>query len=594
MSLLKPKIFLPLCVAGILTGYMAAEYIVPKYFHPTPETKLTRQDIIAAIGAQPYYFRQTTSGSYLAGQFAQRHKDWNKASEYIGRVLRDDKSDPDFQKHSMILSMAAGDTKTSIALAQDVLKNDSTDLLAILFSSVGQLKESNYQEAINIFDKMGQNNIASFIIPALKMWAQAGLKTFELNNIPSNSFYSYHALLAGNHLDKKDEALNFAQKAFTIEENDIRDLEKHADAFLSFGDVEKALSIYQAIDKQNFADADIKKKIENLENNIAFEENVTLPSINTPQDGAALVFQNMAEILLREQSDDSATIFAQMALALNPKLHRSHAFIAEVYKRYDRYDEAIETLQKIDTNSDLYPDVQRQIADLYVEQEKNDMAIQVLEKLHQTNDNLNALIQIGDIHRYEENYSDAEKFYTTVIDKPETTLKDYWYVYYARGMARERLKEFENADDDLQQALTIEPNNPYLLNYLGYSWADRDIKFDESLDMIIKAVTLKPDDGYITDSLGWVHYKMENFDLAVPALERAVELLPYDPTINDHLGDAYWQVNRKNEAKFQWQRALNYNEDEDLELKEQIQKKLSSGLPKIKVSQTKTDEQKDL
>ena len=134
-----------------------------------------------------------------------------------------------------------------------------------------------------------------------------------------------------------------------------------------------------------------------------------------------------------------------------------------------------------------------------------------------------------------------------------------------------------------------------MLNYLGYSWVDQGLHLEKSLGMIAKAVNILPNDGYITDSLGWVHYKMGNYEAAVPHLERAVALLPYDATINDHLGDSYWQVGRQHEARFQWQRALNYNENEDEKLKQKIQKKLIAGLndeDTVKISADNTSSSK--
>lgn len=579
MSLLKPQIFLPLCLAGILTGYGAAEYVVPKYFHPTAQTQLTPQDIIDAIGAQPNYFRQTPSGNYLAGQFAQRHKDWAKASEYINRVLREQSDDPDLEKSSMLLTMAAGDADKSIELAKKVLAQDPSNLLAILFVTTENFKQNNFQEALNNFGKVQNDNIAGFIVPVLKLWAEAGLGNFSVETLTPNSFYAYQALLAGTYANKKAEALEFATSAFKVEENDIRDLEKYADAFLVYGKTEMALDIYKSIEDRGFADKEVKTKIDNLENSLAFKKEVALPEIKSPKDGAALVYQDMAEILLREMSDDSATIFAQMALYLNPALDKNHAIIAEVFTRNESFELAIRELQKINLKSEYYAESQRKVAELYAELDQHDKAIEILQKLYQSNDDIDALIQIGDIYRYQEDYLNAKITYTKVLDQWKNPPDDYWHVYYARGMALERLKEFKDAEKDLLKALEVQPNNPYLLNYLGYSWVDQGINLDKSLDMIARAVAFKPNDGYITDSLGWAYYKRGEYEASVPHLERAVELLPYDATINDHLGDAYWQVGRENEAKFQWQRALNYSEDKDLELKDSIKEKLVNGLP---------------
>lgn len=589
MPLLTPKTFLPICLAGIITGYTAAEYVVPRYFHPTVDTQLTTEDIIAAIGAQPYYFRQTTSGNYLAGQFAQRHKDWSKAAEYMNRVLKREGTSADLQKNSMILSMAAGDAPHAIDIAKQVLENDPENILAVLFTSLEEMKNQNYTGAITTFNKIKEASIAAFIIPVLNSWAQAGQNQFSLDTLHPNSFYAYQALLIGRYLNKKDEALTFANKAFKTEENDVRDLEKYADAFVVYGETQKALEIYKAIATNNYASESVKSKIDSLENTKPFTKEIELPDIQNPQDGAALVFQDMAEILLREYSDDSATIFAQMALYLSPKLDKNHAIIGEVFSRNERYDSAIDSFKKIPETSDLYKEAQRLIADLYAQQEQEDKAIQILENLYQKYNDIDAFIQIGDIYRYQEKYEQANETYSNLIKQWDKPVEKYWHVYYARGMALERLKRFKDAEKDLEQALKFRPENPYILNYLGYSWIDQGVELDKAMKMISKAAAYKPNDGYITDSLGWAFYKRGEYKAAVPALERAVALLPYDATINDHLGDAYWKVGRHHEAKFQWERALNYNDGKDIELKEQLEQKITFGLNRKTTSQNTSD-----
>jgi tetratricopeptide (TPR) repeat protein len=152
----------------------------------------------------------------------------------------------------------------------------------------------------------------------------------------------------------------------------------------------------------------------------------------------------------------------------------------------------------------------------------------------------------------------------------------YWHLLYVRGMSQERAGNWEAAEKDLLAALEFKPEQPYILNYLGYAWADRGQNLDKAQSMIRKAVSLRPEDGYITDSLGWVLYRIGKYKASVPELERAVSLLPYDPVINDHLGDAYWRVGRKMEAKFQWERAKNHSDDG--ELKTKLDEKMAKGL----------------
>jgi Flp pilus assembly protein TadD len=153
-----------------------------------------------------------------------------------------------------------------------------------------------------------------------------------------------------------------------------------------------------------------------------------------------------------------------------------------------------------------------------------------------------------------------------------------WALYYSRGIAYERSNQWSLAEADLEHALELKPDQPLVLNYLGYSWIDRGEKLHPGLKMIEKAVELSPDDGYIVDSLGWAHYRLGDYPSAVEYLEKALELVPEDPTINDHLGDAYWKSGRTTEARYQWRRALQFKpEKEDVK---PIEAKLDGGLPK--------------
>lgn len=154
-----------------------------------------------------------------------------------------------------------------------------------------------------------------------------------------------------------------------------------------------------------------------------------------------------------------------------------------------------------------------------------------------------------------------------------------WTIFFQRGIAYERLKKWEQAEPNFQKALELNPEQPQVLNYLGYSWVDMNRNLDEGLDMIRRAVELRPDDGYVVDSLGWAYYRMGRFDDSVTELERAVQLRAGDSTINDHLGDAYWRVGRKLEAVYQWNRAL-ISEGEDVN-PEKIKEKIANGLPPV-------------
>jgi tetratricopeptide (TPR) repeat protein len=191
-------------------------------------------------------------------------------------------------------------------------------------------------------------------------------------------------------------------------------------------------------------------------------------------------------------------------------------------------------------------------------------------------DRLEILDALGNILRARKLYSEAIPYYDqalALVPKPE---RRHWVYYYARGTSYERLKNWSAAEADLERALALYPDQPLILNYLGYSWIDQGRNLKQGMAHIEKAVALKPDDGYIVDSLGWAHFMQGNFADAVRYLERAVELKPDDPVLNDHLGDALWRVGREREARYQWDQALSLKPEPDDEQK--IKKKLETGL----------------
>ena len=586
MVLFKKKFLLPICLAGILTGYAGAEWIMPRYFHPTAETNFLPQDIIAILGSGPNYYRQTVSGNYLAGRYAQRHKDLEKASNYISNVIEKDPGNPDLERHAMVLAMEAGQINKALSLAKKRHAEEDNNLLATLFVSLEDFEAENYLGASKTLSKISEASVAAFIVPVLKLWAESAQGNFALKDIPANPFYAYHVMLAGRYLNKQPEAITYTLKTFGKDESDVRDIEKTADLLALANEKESALELYNIIKARGFNSKNFEEKIALLTAGKPIDSLVKIEEIKNPKQGAALVFFNMAEILFREYSDDSAIIFSQMALYLNPDLEKAEIILGSVLARNARYDESIAYFEKIKKDSELYKAAQRQIANLYSEQGNSKKSIAILENIYEQYEDVDSLVQIGDMYRLDEDYESAVKIYNQILKKQDNVPEEYWHVLYARGMAYERLEKFKKSEDDLQAALAFRPNHPYLLNYLGYSWADQGRHLNKSLDMIKKALQLQADDGYIADSLGWVYYKMNDFEEAIPHLERAVELLPYDGTINDHLGDAYWRIGRKLEARFQWQRAFNYSEANDSELKTTIEGKIVSGLPALKDSKT--------
>lgn len=302
------------------------------------------------------------------------------------------------------------------------------------------------------------------------------------------------------------------------------------------------------------------------------------PLVTTPQQGLAEVFYGLGEALTGEGGVSIGVLYLQMALYLEPRHPFALAALASAYESMKRYEKAIETYKRIPEGSALQLAIDIRKAFNLNELERVDDAKTLLESVAATNpESIKPYNALGNIMRARKRYNEAVEYYSRVIDRITDPQTNDWVYFYSRGTCYERLKKWDLAEEDLQQALELDPNQPLALNYLGYSWIDQNINLRNGLKLIEKAVSLKPEDGYIVDSLGWAHYRLGSYQNAVQHLERAVELRPEDPVLNDHLGDAYWQVGRIREARFQWDQALSLKPE--AELIAPIEKKLAEGLP---------------
>jgi len=275
-------------------------------------------------------------------------------------------------------------------------------------------------------------------------------------------------------------------------------------------------------------------------------------------------------------------VYAQLALVARPGFALAKLLVGDLLDFRRRYADAIDVYRSIDPESPYQWAARLRIADNLNDLDDLDGAVSLLEKLaDERKDRAEPLVTQGNLLRYSERFSDAIRAYDKAFDRIDKIEKRHWNLYYNRGVALERTKLWERAEADFLKALELEPDQPFVLNYLGYSWVEQGRNIGRARKMIEKAVSRRRDDGYIVDSLGWVLYRLGEWKEAARHLERAVLLRPQDAVINDHLGDALWRVDRHNEARFQWQRALTLEPDE--ELVKGIEMKLKNGLGKPEV-----------
>jgi Flp pilus assembly protein TadD len=181
--------------------------------------------------------------------------------------------------------------------------------------------------------------------------------------------------------------------------------------------------------------------------------------------------------------------------------------------------------------------------------------------------------------RREERWAEAIPVYDAAIALVPEVKPDHWALFFSRAICEESLRNWDKAEADFRKALELNPDQPQVLNYLGYSFVDRGVNLDEALAMIERAVKAEPDSGYIIDSLAWAYFRLGRYADALAPMEKASLLEPVDPIVTDHLGDVYWAVGRKREAEFQWRRALSFDPEEKDATR--IRRKLEIGLDAV-------------
>lgn len=321
-------------------------------------------------------------------------------------------------------------------------------------------------------------------------------------------------------------------------------------------------------------------QIDALKAALSAGENVPFTVVRSARDGMADVFFAVASALDGGLDDGYTLLYARIAQELRPDEANYALFSAALLERLDNYDLATTAFDAIGVDDPAYPMATLGRAEALRAAGKDDAELEVLRQLTKSHPELDdGHIALGDALRRHERYAEAAEAYTVAIDLNQPPSRAQWPLYFTRGIAYEREGVWDKAEADLRQALALEPDQPQVLNYLGYSFLEMKTNLDEAMGMIRKASAARPNDGYITDSLAWGLYLLGRYDEAVDPMERAAALMPVDPVVNDHLGDVYWAVGREREARFQWERALSFDPEED-EAK-RIRRKLEVGLDRV-------------
>ena len=538
--------------------------------------------ILAAQSPTRYDTSRSAAGNYLAARHASAQRDAAAASNYYRAALRADPKNPELLDRAFIAALAEGNIDEAVRLAERVLQVNKNDRTARLVLGIRGIKNKQWQSArLNIAQSV-RGPVTDLTSALLIAWTQLGSGDSKtaidvIDRLQGPDWYAvFKDLHAGLILDlagKKKEAGRRLEKVQKVDGGALRVAQAYSGFLSRQGNKDEALEVLQAFEKNLPRHPLVMKEIKDIEAGQKLP-----PIVASPQAGAAEVLYGIGSALGRRGGEDLGLAYLQLALYLEPRHTLALLSLADLYESMKKPQLAIDMYSRVPADSPLHRNAEIQLATNLDSLDRTEEAKSHLRKLIEENPaDTEAILALGNIERARKDYKDCGDTYSKAISQIEKPGRPNWIVYYFRGICYERAKNWPAAEADLKKALELFPDQPHVLNYLGYSWIDQGVNLDEGMRMIRRAVEQRPDDGYIVDSLGWAYYRIGNNENAVKHLERAVELKPDDPTINDHLGDAYWKIGRQLEAKFQWSHALGLKPEPDDAKK--IEDKLKNGLP---------------
>ncbi len=532
----------------------------------------------------------SASGSYLAARHAGQQRDAAAAAAYYRAALKRDPNNGELLDRVFLAFLVDGDVDEAVKFAERVAQADKNDRVARLVLGVNSLKRKQYLPARRDLAQSIRGPITDLTATLLSAWSGLGANDSKgaiaaIDHLAGPEWYAIfkdlHAGLIYDLAGNQKEAGKRLERAYKLDSTALRVVQAYGSWVSRNRSPKEAMTVFETFDKTLPLHPLVVEAMDKLK---AGEK--LPPLVANVQAGAAEALYGLGASLGRRGGEDLGLVYLQLSLFLSPNHPLALLSLADLYESLKKPELAIKIYDRVPPSSPLHRNAAIQMAANLDSLDRADEAQKHLEALIKQNpDDLEAIMALGNVLRGHKKFAECANVYSkgiSTIQKPE---KANWVVFYFRGICYERSKQWAKAEADLMKALELFPDQPHVLNYLGYSWIDQGIKLDEGMEMIKKAVQQRPDDGYIVDSLGWAYYRLGNYEEATKQLERAIELKPEDPTINDHLGDAYWRIGRVLEARFQWAHARDLKPDAE-ELPK-IEEKLKEGLPDETSSQAK-------
>lgn len=531
-----------------------------------------------------YAGAQGIAGPYLAARQAEARGDVAAAARLFARSLSRDRTNLFLMERTMTMQIAAGRVAEGVAVARQLEAARPNHHLGVLAVAADALRNDDPAAARKF---LAQN--PPYVGKIMDAWAAfaegkadeaktllEAIEASDENGAPGKIIAAYHlGLLAAVTGDDAGAETALARAAGLANGGTLRLARLRAGALARMGKKDEAVKVIEDRLAGTYGDVGLSSLAEKIRGGY-----VPPVLVKNAKQASAEVLFGVSGLLARGRNRIIALAYSRLATYLNPDLTEAQLLIARILDQDKQYELAIAAYEAIPDDApealsawigkaevkQTAKHTEEAIADMRAAAEKFPDALEVHTSM-------------GDMLRRESRFAEASVAYDKAIALIGKIEPHHWGLFYQRGITFERSKQWDRAEADFRKALELEPDQPDVLNYLGYSLVELGQRLNEAEGMIEKAVEQRPDDGYIVDSLGWVLYRFGEFERAVKHLERAVELRPVDAVINDHFGDALWMVGRRTEARFQWKRSLSFKPDEDVA--KRIRRKLEVGLDKV-------------
>jgi len=557
---------------------------------PHPLSRILTATAVAVALGSPLAAEDGDAGAYLAARVAESENDFRAAAGWYGKAILSDTANARLLEGAILAELGIGDMALAIEgakqlkklggepsqlgdfalLADEAQREDYAALLAS--ASAGRDVGELVNALVTAWAKVGEGKMSEALAEFDELTKSKGLEAFGY-------FHKALALASVGDFEGADEILSgraagpifVMRRGVFAHVQILSQLERNADALA-------------LLDRSFGTEPD--PVVDALRLRLQAGEPLPFDTIRTARDGIAEVFFSVAAALNGEADPVYTLLHLRVAEYLRPDHADVVLLTADTLETLGQHQLAVETYATFPPDDPAYVSAEIGRAGALRSDGQVDAAIQAMQALARAHPDLFSVqFALGDMLRLEERFDEAEVAYTAAINLQTKITEEDWVLFFYRGISHEQSKDWAAAEADFRQSLTLNPDQPQVLNYLGYGLVDRGESLDEALGMIEKAVAADPEQGYIIDSLAWAYFRLGRYDDALRPMEKASVLEPVDPIVTDHLGDVYWMVGRKLEARFQWRRALSFEPTETDATR--ILRKLEVGLDEVMAEEAK-------